>query len=288
MKKLDIVIPHLNNEDFITGLKSLRRNTPEGVINKVILIDQCEHNHDEELKGLVDIHLKTPNLGFAKAMNTGIRLSDAPYVMCANDDIIWLNKQWWAGIEYTFERAISALCVSPASVCDPDGAGGKSFMDMNGRVGKADYTKDAMSAFPYQEDYSDELYAKLLEMKGQGWIDGICMWGPVFKREMLDKLPGTIPGKGWFDERFRYGGGEDYNMNRAAYKSGMRCLGTSHSIVWHHWHMTKGPTGSIGAHYDDNFQKLNGVWEDGQLLDKADVYGQHGRKDIPQIVIRED
>lgn len=286
MKKLDVVIPHLNNEDFIIGLKSLRRNTPDGVINKVIVVDQCENNHDEELKGFVDIHIKTGNIGFAKAMNTMIRLSDAPYVMCANDDIVWVNSKWWEGIEYTFDRCGSALCVSPSSFCDPDGAGGKSFLKMD--TTKGEYTKNAEEQWPYKEDYTDEEYAQALQSKGQGWIDGICMWGPVFKREMLDKLSGIVPGKAWFDERFRYGGGEDYNMNRAVYKSGMRCLGTSHSLVWHHWHMTKGPTGHLGAHHDDNFQRINGIWEDGKLVDKADVYGHTGRKDIPQVVIRED
>jgi len=273
MKKLDIVIPHLNNDDFIIGLKSLRRNTPEGVIGKVILIDQCDHDHREEVKDLVDLHIRTRNIGFAKCMNLGIRLSDAEYVMCANDDIVWLNKQWWEGIEYTFAHAPSALCVNPSSICDPDGAGGKTIME----------------GFEYKEDYDDEEYARIRKAKGDVWIDGICMWGPVFKREMLEKLPGVIPGKAWFDERFRFGGGEDYNMNRAAYKSGMRCLGTNFSVVWHWWHMTKNPENNkFGAHFDDNFQRLNGVWEDGKLIEAADVYGHKGKKEIPQVVIRED
>lgn len=274
MKKCDFIIPHLNNEDFLIGIKSLIRNTEADVINKIIVIDGCENDHHKELMDLgVDLHVRSKNLGFAKAMNTGLRLSDAEYVMCANDDIVWLNSKWWAGIEYTFDRVPSALCVNPSSVCDPDGAGGKTIMQ----------------GFEYKENYDDEEYARLRAAKGDGWIDGICMWGPVFKRSMLDKLGGVIPGKAYFDERFRRGGGEDYNMNRAAYKSGMRCLGTSHSIVWHWWHMTKNPDNQqLGAHYDDNFQRLNGIWEDGKLIAEADVYGNKGRKDIPQVIIRED
>lgn len=258
---VDIIIPHLNNEDFITGLASIKRNTPEGVINRVILIDQCMNVHN--LTSLVHTVVRCENQGFARAMNLGIRLSDAPYVMCLNDDVVFFNKQWWEGIMSTFRDIPNALCVNPSSVCNPDGAGGKTILD----------------GYSYKEDYSDEEYNKLINPHV---IDTICMWGPVFRRELLDKLPGNIPGKAWFDERFYPGGSEDYDMNRRAYLAGMRCVGTGRSWAWHWWHGTKRTDGTLGAHWSSGFDEK---WtsDDGE---RPDLFGNKGRKEVPLNILR--
>jgi len=256
MNKLDIIIPHLNYSDFQIGIDSLRRNSPEGLINKIIFINQSDH----QVKN-VDIEIKCDNLGFAKAHNTGLRLSDTPYVMCLNDDVVFINKKWWEGIEQTFNDYSTAVCVNPSSVCDPDGVGGTVIME----------------GFEYKEDFSDEEYAKLLNTTV---IDGICMWGPVFKREFLDKVGGIVPGKAWFDEKFRFGGGEDYDLNRRSYLSGYRCLGTGKSYVWHHWHKTKHPVSGNEGAKDDSATWL-GKWG----VD-VDLYGNSGNKNIPPNEIR--
>lgn len=268
MKKLDVVIPHLNYPDFQVGIDTLRRNTPEGVLNKIIFINQ----NDAHLVKNVDIEVKSHNLGFAKAMNTGLRLSDAPFVMLLNDDVVFLNKQWWKGIEDTFNEYSTALCVNPASICDPDGAGGRNIME----------------GFSYKEDYSDEEYQQLLTAKGTGVIDGICFWGPVFNREKLDSLKGIVPGKAWLNEAFRYGGGEDYYMNRMAYQQGMRCLGTNSSVVWHWWHGTQiKTTDKDGPHFDNTFYELCGLWENGIMIEAPDVYGAKGIKNH-QVIVRDE
>lgn len=261
MKTLDIIIPHLNYPDFQIGIDTLRRNTPNWVINKIIFINQSEDHVPKN----VDIEIKTKNLGFAKALNTGIRLSDADYVGCLNDDVVFINNQWWNGIKETFDAYSTALCVNPSSVCDPDGLGGTKVME----------------GFEYKEDYTDEEYARLLN---PGVIDGICMWFPIFKRETLDKVGGVVPGKAWFDEAFLYGGGEDYDLNRRGYLSGMRSLGTGKSYVYHHWHKTKHPiSGQTGAK-DDSATWLSKWTIDGE---GPDLYGQKGNKVIPINTVRE-
>jgi len=265
---LDIIIPHLNYEGLEIGLKSLHRNTPEGVINKVILIDACGNHPNLLAEGLVDRQIRTQNLGFAKAMNTGIRLSDNKFCMCANDDIIWLNKRWWQGILDTFAQISNALCVNPASVCDPDGKGGKVIME----------------GFEYKEDYDDATYDRLLE-KGKGWVvDGICMWGPVFMRERLEQVKGIIPGKAWFDELFFPGGGEDYDLGRRAALSGFRCVGSNKSYVWHHWYSTKHPDSGIAT------VKFSGDFAAKWRTDDCpnpDIFGNCGRKIVPDNILRD-
>lgn len=261
MNKLDIIIPHLNYEGFQQGIDTLRRNSPEGLINKIIFINQSETNQPKN----VDIEIKTSNLGFAKAMNTGLRLSDAEYVGCLNDDVVFFNKKWWEGIEQTFLDYSTALCINPSSPCDPDGMGGTIVKE----------------GFEFKEDYTDEEYSRL---QNPYVIDGICMWFPIFRRDRLDQVKGVVPGKGWFDERFRHGGGEDYDLNRRAYMSGFRCLGTGKSYVWHWWHKTKHPVSGQDGPKDDSATWLE-KWRDGDIM--PDLYGDKGKKDVPLNFIRE-
>ncbi len=265
---LDVVIPHLNFEQWMVGLDSLFRNTPEGVINKVFIINQSDTFVEHSLDPAVDVSklvfINTENLGFAKAMNTGIRLSDAPYVMCLNDDVVFFNKQWWAGIIDTFKEYPTALCVNPSSICDPDGMGGKVVKD----------------GYGYTEDMTDDEYQTLLKP----WvIDGICMWAPVFNRELLDKVPGVIPGKAWFDEKFFPGGGEDYDLNRRAYLAGMRCLGSNRSWVFHHWYSTKNQSGVATVKHDGG--TFREKWSTPDCQD-PDIYGNKGLMVVPLNQLR--
>jgi GT2 family glycosyltransferase len=248
----------LNFPDFQVGIDSIRRNTPEGVINKIIFINQNEDHKPQN----VDIEIKSKNLGFAKAMNTGLRLSDAEYVMCLNDDVVFINKQWWQGILDTFRDYSTALCVNPSSPCDPDGMGATIIKE----------------GFEYKTDYSDEEYQKLVNPHV---IDGICMWGPVFKRSMLDKVPGVIPGKAWFDERFLLGGGEDYDLNRRGFLANMRSLGSGKSYVWHWWFKTVRPDTGVSGVKDDG-PTFHAKWGA-----DADIYGNSGIKEIPPNIIRD-
>ncbi len=90
--KCDIIVPVWNQLEFTTRcVESMRKNTRYP--HRLILID---NNSDEEtagyLEGLTrankDIALirNGENLGFIKATNQGLRLSDAPYVCLMNND----------------------------------------------------------------------------------------------------------------------------------------------------------------------------------------------------------
>ena len=258
MMKIDIVVPHYNNPNLRKSLASLRRNTPPENIGKVILIDQNVDSDDLIEDGLVDIHVRVKPIGFCKASNMGIRLSDAPYVMVLNDDVEFLNKKWVEGIEETFKRYSTAVGVNPSSPRNPGSPGG-----------------ECVDEWEYKEDMTDEEYDKMVLTHGKGWIiDGICTYATVFHRERLDRVKGVVPGKAWFDEYF-YNGGEDYDLNRRAYMSGMRMLGTGLSYVWHWWY------GSNDGKC--NFSnKFNEKWGDG-----ADIMGTNGPQEVPENIVRE-
>jgi len=273
--KFDIIIPHLNYSGIEKSLKTLRERTPINNLGKVILINQSGETK-EYLDKYVDIHIRIPNQGFARANNLGIRLSDSDFCGCMNDDVEVMNPKWIDGIIETFNRYSTALCVNPASPRNPRCSGCEP-IDHPG--------------YEWRENWDDEIYDKLLKELGKGYvIDGICMFFPIFKREMLDKLPGSIPGKCWFDEYFYPGGGEDYDMNRRAYLSGMRCLGTNLSYIYHYWYSTVKPGATEpGVKYDGGlFDRKWSVFNEAgtEITERADIYGKNGKKEIPLNQIR--
>lgn len=253
--KIDFCYLHYNNPNLRKSLESLRKNTPPENINKVILIDQ--NKEYQQVDDLVDIHLYTKPIGFCKAANTGIRLSDAEYVAVCNDDVEILNKHWVEGIEETFKRYDTALGVNPSSPRNPGSPGG-----------------ECVDEWTYKEDMDDEEYAKMIEEHGHGWIiDGICTYFTIFNRERLDKVKGVVPGKAWFGEFF-YNGGEDYDLNRRAYMSGMRMLGTGLSYVWHWWYGSNDGK----CNYSNKF---NEKWGEG-----ASIMGDNNSQDVPINIVR--
>ena len=124
-------------------------------------------------------------------------------------------------------------------------------------------------------------------------IDGICMFCTMFRRDVLDKVAGVIPGKVWFDERF-HSGGEDYDLVRRAYMTkimanehqGYRSLGTGLSYIWHWWYSTKkDDTGEAGVKYDGG--TFIEKWKGDLQGESPDIYGKNGLQIVPTNIIRE-
>lgn len=272
------IIPTLNFQGVIKTLKSIRKHTPPNF--NIILIDQ----HKEYLKEadeFVDLHIYTNgyNLGFAKAMNMGIRLADTKYVSCWNDDAECINKKWWDGVMETFKRyGNTALGVNPGSPRNPKASGAEPVNNMG---------------IDHKEEFSEEDYSSMLEQGKGHIIDGICTFATVFEKEKLDLVKGSIPGQSWFDEYFYPGGGEDYSLNRQAYLTkrkendfrGYRMLGTSLAYVWHHWYSTVSPkTGKAGVkHCGNQWIEKWGTDENGGGVD---IYGKTGSQIVPMNTIR--
>lgn len=254
-KILTIVVAHYNYKDLRKTLESIRRNTPP--IFNIVLVDQ--NTTYQQVDDLVDIHVYTKKqLGFAKAMNTGIRLSDTKYVAAWNDDCECINTKWWDGIVETFNRIPNAVGVNPSSPRNPGSPGG-----------------DCVEEWQYSSDMNDEEYDRLVKEHGKGWIiDGICTYATVFDKEKLDNVKGVVKGKSWYDEYFWPGGGEDYDLNRRAYISGYRMLGSGLSYVWHWWYGSN--DGKVNFSYG-----FNDKWGDG-----ADILGNNGPQDVPDNIVK--
>lgn len=264
-----IIIP-----DFIERfLFTLYKYTPENF--RVILIDQTLHGVDSLVKDpRVHVYIRPyRNLGFAHAMNTGIRISNTKYVTCSNDDVEFVNKKWWYGIEETFNIDKQIKAVNPLSITEPGWGYGCNKNSEDELVKQKESElhctfnreEERFEHLPYKEEYSEEEYDHLLRQKN-GFIDGIITWCTVFDKEALDY-------KGMYDERFFPGGGEDYDIGGRFYSSywpsgqanpldRYRMVATSKSWAWHHLSKSRRTKEELLPGLRNNFGDDHAMWED--------------------------
>lgn len=233
MSKLNTVIFVPIRDDLIErALETLYKYTDHASF-RVIIIDQSLHGICRDvIDRYAHIYVRPyRNLGFAHACNTGVRLVDTPYFTLANDDVEWINKAWWQGVLDTFDKVDEATpekpcaMVCPASIRLPDWSIGRE---------KGDH----MDILPYKEGYTQQDWEFLvnephyvnehLTIQPGTVIDGVVMYHAVFKTNLFHEV-------GYLDEKFMYGGGEDYDWGCRANILGYRSVGTTLSWVFHHW-----------------------------------------------------
>jgi glycosyltransferase involved in cell wall biosynthesis len=271
------IVPTTNYDGIKKTLESIRKYTPPNFY--IYLIDQRE-KYLEGVDDLVDLHIYTngKNIGYAKAFNTGIRLSDTKYVTIWNDDCECINLRWWEGIEETFRRySTTALGVNPSSPRNPRASGDMPVNNMG---------------IDHKEEFTEEDYDSMIEQGKGHIIDGICMFATVFDRAKLDKVIGVLPNKAWMDEWFYPGGGEDYSLNRQGYLTkneengfrGYRCLGTNLSFVWHFWYSSRRMSDGVAGvkHCGNQWSDKWGTVDGGNI----DLYGKTGGDNVPMNIIR--
>lgn len=306
------IIPIITSNNISRCLETLDRHTPDNY--NIIVIDQTITN-----KAYLENHFKTHlwirsyrNLGFSKAMNTGIKLAQTEYVTLCNDDLEFINEKWWQGIVDTFATDPRILAVNPMS--PKEGSFGYGYQEANKEVWLppdeyvcAPDTKEFVypkkpdgTGFFYKENFSEDDYQFLLTQhmryKPGTMVDGLAGWMPVYKKEAFEKL-------GLLDERFYPGGGEDYDMDGRAYSCAWpierdvcdenyhwRMVSTAKSWVWHHWSKSRNTTENIMKPSRDSWNRLDILWPDG-----FDIWAHRTKPDgtryplkrVPEIVIDE-
>jgi GT2 family glycosyltransferase len=260
MSKVNTFVIPIIRSDFIAPmLESLWKYTEPNfnviVIDQTGTLDAYNSLKDKNMAHLW-IHVYR-NLGFSKAMNQGIVLSQTPYITLANDDLLFINKKWWPGIIDTFKQFDNIIAVNPNS--PKEGAWGYGLRADNKDtwIPPKNYLRDPNdenSIIPVMPDGTAFTYEQAITEKGYNWLldghpgwkkdtlcDAIAMWCTTFSREGLQEI-------GLMEERFYPGGGEDYDMNCRAYSCGWptrreecdpkfhkRMVGTTKSWVWHQW-----------------------------------------------------
>lgn len=256
----DLIIPAL--ESFH------KHNDPN--LHRVIVIDQTLKGLPDLVQdGLAHIHLRAyRNLGFAKAMNTIVRLTDTQYVTVSNDDVLWFDDRYWEGIIKIFARVKNAAGVNPSCPKMPGWGFGQK---------EPIYIAEVDS-----REKCDGAWDKLKEQTPlRGLVNGVAMWCTTFDIERLQvaKLLGNY--RQLFDERFYPGGGEDYDLLGRCAKANVKIYGTHESWIWHDWGKSKdekGHSGMLKVAERPSWNKTGELWPDGFEL------GRKGER-VPEIYV---
>ena len=202
--RCDIIIPVWNQPAHTrTCIENLARNTRYPY--RLILVDNgSEAETGDYIKALaIDgveklVIRNELNLGFVKAVNQGLKCSNAPYVCVLNNDTIpapgWLERL----VEFAESHEDVGL-MNP--VCGGHG------------------------------DIPVEEYARKLEANKGRYMEmnqcfGFCM---LIRRELIDKI-------GYLDEAFGIGGFDDTDYSMRAHKAGYRSVCVHSSYVYHKQH----------------------------------------------------
>ena len=155
----------------------------------------------KEIKGNpVTVIRNENNLGFVKAVNQGIAVSDAPYVCILNNDTM-VTRNWLEEMISIAELDKTIGIVNPSS------------NNLGQRPEEGEPLESFAARLRKQSRYFIELGAAI----------GFCM---LIKREVIVKV-------GNFDEVYGMGNFEDTDFSRKAIKEGYKCVRACGAYVYH-------------------------------------------------------
>lgn len=317
MSKINTFIIPIIRPDFIERmLFTLYQFTQKDSFNVIVIDQTTTKEAQEKCEKYAHLWIRPyRNLGFSKAMNTGIRLCDTKYITLANDDIEFMDKRWWQGIVDTFATDPKIIAVNPMSPKEASWGYGHTaenhehwhpdqspaFANHQGEFTPVDNKAGIVPVIhgkPFSDSgqWTEEEYTWLLEnhplWKNGACIDAIAMWCTVFKKTGLEEI-------GLLEERFYPGGGEDYDMNARAYSCGYptpreecdpdfhrRMVATSRSWVWHHWGKSREISAATPqAHIFSSRERWNAneqLW-----TPSFDVWGHYDDNGVKKPIIRQ-
>jgi len=287
-----IVCPTAGYPNVARSLYTFRKYAADA---KIIVIDQTPRGalDGDEIKRYTDAYVKVDKaLGFSKAMNFGIALSDTPLVMCVNDDVEFIHRRMWEGMfEWMAKPDVAA--VNPSSVKGYNRESDNVECSCDGEVDEEN--GNCLECRGWKEEYSDEDWDYMnskRELKLSPMnpihpgicVDGIMTWCTMFHREALNRIKDN---ECYYDEKFYPGGGEDYDIMCRIYDAkpvGLmyRCVGIYNSWAYHHWFGTKNNR-SHEQFFNDgvNRPKID------QSLKYNNVDGKYNRKLGDPLVVKE-
>ncbi|PIU41100.1 MAG: hypothetical protein COS99_07120 [Candidatus Omnitrophica bacterium CG07_land_8_20_14_0_80_42_15] len=229
-KCCDIVIPVWNEYKLTkTCIESIRKNTDFPY--RIIAVD---NGSDSETKGYLEsckssdpanfaLVRNEENLGFVKASNQGMRLSNAKYVCLLNNDTI-VGEKWLGIMINVLENNSSIGLLNPLS--NTFGRGPKDIIDI--------------------DDYSRKIALKKDRFVEAGQCIGFCM---LMRRGVIDRI-------GHLSENSTFMFFEDTDYSIRARNMGFICAIAMGAYVYHYEHKSGDKLGSKQGEIFQENQKL--------------------------------
>lgn len=228
----DIIIPVWNQLALTRDcIDSIGRNTKDVDYRLIIIDNASDRDTAEYLRGLeasgkasVKVVRNQENLGFIKAANHGMRISEAPYVCLLNNDTI-VTEGWLSEM------------IAIASSDDAIGLVNPSSNNLGQKPAKGEPL----------ELFARKMHAERGRSAELGATIGFCM---LIRRGLLEKI-------GVFDEVYGMGNFEDTDYSRRAVKAGYRCVRACGAFVYHRENSSFGKIRT----FNEDFERNRAIFE---------------------------
>lgn len=215
-----VIISHNSAKDIRQCIKSLNRQTYRA--KEVYLLDNASSDKTqqiaEEFVPNITIIQLNENLGFANGHNYGMRITDLPYYMPINPDMV-LEENY-------VEEMVLAMESSP----DVGMVSGKLlFMTADGEKTDRIYTTGHLlprSRAPANRGYKQKDVGQFENLEMIFAANGAA---PLYRREMLEDV--SIDNEFFCKDFFMYG--EDHDLGWRAQLQGWKCAYTPKAIGYH-------------------------------------------------------
>ena len=195
--EISVITVSYNSKDLlIKSLESLTKTKENNKIEIIVIDNGSRDGSAEEVKKLfprVILKENRANLGFAKAVNIGIKAARGRLVLLLNPDTVVLNNAVEKMAEYL--RSHKDIGIVGPKLLNPDGTVQLSCRSFPSWI-NAVYNRYSLMTrlFPKNKYSARYLYSdwKHDEPRQVDWLSGACL---MLKREMLDEI-------GLFDEGF--------------------------------------------------------------------------------------
>lgn len=234
---IDIIIPNWNGRSMLeTCLASLQLQTCEKF--RIIVVDNgsTDDSVDFIRQSHPEVHLVcfSENKGFSAAVNEGIRVASAPWVLLFNNDIEVDKHCLQILVDQGTEQddfdifALKMLAFDQRSVLDGAGDG-----VLRGGVG---YRLGTLERDGLKYSLRREVF-------------GACAGAALYRRSLFDSI-------GNFDEDF-FAYLEDVDFNMRAVRCGSRCLYLPEAVIYH---MGSATSGSKINHFTVSLSTRNNIF----------------------------
>ncbi len=213
--KASIVLPNLNGAGWLEGsIESLYAQTEQAF--ELILIDNGSSDESLETarhyareKANCTLVENGENTGFSKAVNAGIRMAKAPYILLFNNDAFARPDM--------LQKLLEGMQASPRVFAV------QSLMLRHLEPEKADDCGDFVSLFGWAYKRGDGLLAQRYTKAGR--VFSACGGASLYKKDVLEEI-------GLFEEHF-FAYLEDVDISWRANNLGYRCLYQPAAVCTH-------------------------------------------------------
>ncbi|MBI2595331.1 glycosyltransferase family 2 protein [Candidatus Daviesbacteria bacterium] len=208
--KISIIFPNFNGgKEPLDCLKSIKNlNYPKSQLEVIVIDNNSTDGSDLKIKikfPKVKLIKNKTNLGFAKAINQGIKKSTGQYILITNDDVVFGKDSFKIMTDYLKQNPEVGVL------------GGKIFLKSN--------PKKIISAGFMFNRWTGQIYmAKNPDQsKEPDWVQGCCMMVP---KKVINKI-------GLVDEGFSLIYFEDIDFCFRARESGFQVTCLPEAKFWH-------------------------------------------------------